>query len=131
MSWAGVDSVAAGLPDGVDALLTRRFDMGVELSGGDWQKVALARPAARDARVEVDLASLGGAGRGALHVSRRPPSTTQPGALAWRVAVRPGTLACFGPTLVVSSSSIISMSTRMPTESSWPAAPLAPRRPAR
>ncbi len=53
--------------------------------------------------------------RGRLTLTRRPPSTTEPGAEAWRVAVRSAILACLGPTLVVSSSSIISAITRRPT----------------
>ena len=47
--WAGVDEVAAKLERGYDTELTRRFEGGVELSGGEWQKVALARGAVRDA----------------------------------------------------------------------------------
>jgi len=47
--WAGVDHLAARLPQGVETPLTRRFPGGVELSGGEWQKVALARGAVRDA----------------------------------------------------------------------------------
>lgn len=41
--WAGVDEVAERLPAGLDTLLTRRFSGGADLSGGEWQKVALAR----------------------------------------------------------------------------------------
>ena len=47
--WAGADQVAAGLEKGYDTQLTRRFSGGVELSGGEWQKVALARGFMRDA----------------------------------------------------------------------------------
>jgi ATP-binding cassette subfamily B protein len=42
------DTVAAGLPGGYDQLLGRRFGGGVDLSGGEWQKVALARAYLRD-----------------------------------------------------------------------------------
>ncbi len=48
-AWAGADQVAAGLEKGYDTLLTRDFSGGVELSGGEWQKVALARGFMRDA----------------------------------------------------------------------------------
>ena len=41
--WAGADEVAARLPAGYETQLTRRFEGGVELSGGEWQKVGLAR----------------------------------------------------------------------------------------
>ena len=47
--WAGADEVAANLAQGYDTQLTRRFADGVELSGGEWQKVALARGFMRDA----------------------------------------------------------------------------------
>jgi ATP-binding cassette subfamily B protein len=47
------DSVAARLGQGYDQMLGRRFDGGVDLSGGEWQKVALARAYMRDAQVLV------------------------------------------------------------------------------
>ncbi len=47
--WAGADSIAAKLPDGYETHLTRQFEGGVDLSGGEWQKVALARAFVRDA----------------------------------------------------------------------------------
>lgn len=39
----GADEVLGALPQGYDTVLSRMFDGGVELSGGQWQKVALAR----------------------------------------------------------------------------------------
>jgi ATP-binding cassette subfamily B protein len=51
--WAGADEVAAALPDGYDTELTRRFEGGVDLSGGQWQKVALARGFMRDAALVI------------------------------------------------------------------------------
>ena len=50
---AGADEVAAKLPNGYDTQLTRRFEGGVELSGGEWQKVALARGFVRDAALVI------------------------------------------------------------------------------
>lgn len=47
------DTVAQRLEKGFDQQLGRRFDGGVELSGGEWQKVALARAYMRDAQVVI------------------------------------------------------------------------------
>ena len=52
-SWAGAEAIAAGLPAGYDTQLTRRFEGGVELSGGEWQKVGLARGFVRDAGLVI------------------------------------------------------------------------------
>ena len=51
--WAGADEVAAALPNGYETQLTRRFQGGVDLSGGEWQKVALARAFVRDAALVI------------------------------------------------------------------------------
>jgi len=45
---AGSDDLIAGLPEGYDTALGKWFDAGVNLSGGEWQKVALARAFMRD-----------------------------------------------------------------------------------
>jgi ATP-binding cassette, subfamily B, bacterial len=47
------DSVAGRLAAGYDQMLGRRFDGGVDLSGGEWQKVALGRAYMRDAQVLI------------------------------------------------------------------------------
>lgn len=39
----GAHDVLAPLPQGYDTVLSRMFDGGVELSGGQWQKIALSR----------------------------------------------------------------------------------------
>ena len=41
------------LPEGYDTMLGRWFNEGTQLSGGEWQKVALARAFMRDARILV------------------------------------------------------------------------------
>jgi ATP-binding cassette, subfamily B, bacterial len=45
----GADAVVRGLPRGWDTLLDRTFAGGQELSGGQWQRLAAARAAYRDA----------------------------------------------------------------------------------
>ncbi len=47
------DTVAARLPGRYDQMLGRRFEGGVDLSGGEWQKVALARAYMRDAQLLI------------------------------------------------------------------------------
>ena len=47
------DSVAARVAGRYDQMLGRRFENGVELSGGEWQKVALARAYMRDAQLLI------------------------------------------------------------------------------
>jgi len=50
---ARAGSVIDALPAGFEQMLGRRFDGGVDLSAGQWQKIALARAYMRDAQVLV------------------------------------------------------------------------------
>jgi ATP-binding cassette subfamily B protein len=47
------DTVVSKLAGGYDQMLGRRFEGGVELSGGEWQKMALARAYLRDAQLLI------------------------------------------------------------------------------
>jgi ATP-binding cassette, subfamily B, bacterial len=47
------DTVAARLPGRYGQMLGRRFEGGVDLSGGEWQKVALARAYMREAQLLI------------------------------------------------------------------------------
>ncbi|MGV3538387.1 MAG: ABC transporter ATP-binding protein [Rufibacter sp.] len=47
------DTVIAKLPEGYNQVIGRRFNRGVDLSGGEWQKIALGRAYMRDAQLLI------------------------------------------------------------------------------
>lgn len=50
---SGADEVITELPNGYDTLLSRLFSSGRDLSGGQWQRISVARGIFRDAPVLV------------------------------------------------------------------------------
>lgn len=48
---AGASNLLDRLPDGIDSLLGSWFSGGTELSGGEWQRISLARAVLRDAQI--------------------------------------------------------------------------------
>ncbi len=52
-SRSQADEVIGRLPRGYDQMIGKRFKNGVELSGGEWQKIAIARAYMREAEVLI------------------------------------------------------------------------------
>src|SRR3954454_20777154 len=53
LELAGLGKVVAGLPDGLDTLIGAGFGGRVDLSGGQWQRLALARLIYQDAQIMI------------------------------------------------------------------------------
>ncbi|HEY0582590.1 MAG TPA: ABC transporter ATP-binding protein, partial [Chloroflexota bacterium] len=50
---AGVDQTIAALPEGYETMLGKMFEDGYDLSGGEWQRLAMARAYMRDAPILI------------------------------------------------------------------------------
>ena len=50
---SGADAVLAALPDGAETMLSRQFQKGRDLSGGQWQRLSVARGLYRDAPLVI------------------------------------------------------------------------------
>jgi ATP-binding cassette, subfamily B, bacterial len=50
---SGVATLVEQMPGGLEQMLGRRFEGGIDLSGGQWQRMALARAYLRDAQVLI------------------------------------------------------------------------------
>jgi ATP-binding cassette subfamily B protein len=53
LQWSRGKSVADKLPEGLEQMLGRRFAGGVDLSGGEWQRLALARAYLRNSQLLI------------------------------------------------------------------------------
>jgi ATP-binding cassette, subfamily B, bacterial len=70
---SGASTVIEGLPQGYDTVLGKWFDGGVNLSGGEWQKVALGRAFMREAQILI---------------LDEPNMSSSPDSRSWHTAVR-------------------------------------------
>jgi len=101
------DTVVARLPRGYEQVLGRRFDGGVDLSGGEWQKIALARAYMRDAQLLVlDEPTAALDAKGELEVFNRFGELTA-GKMALFISHRFSTVRMADRILVLSDGKIV------------------------
>jgi ATP-binding cassette subfamily B protein len=101
------DTVVNKLSGGYDQMLGRRFEGGVELSGGEWQKMALARAYLRDAQLLIlDEPTAALDARSELEVFERFAELTQ-GKMALLISHRFSTVRMADRIVVLSGGQLI------------------------
>jgi ATP-binding cassette subfamily B protein len=101
------DTVVKKLAGGYDQILGRRFEGGVELSGGEWQKIALARAYLRDADLLIlDEPTAALDARSELEVFERFAELTQ-GKMALLISHRFSTVRMADRIVVLSNGQLI------------------------
>jgi ATP-binding cassette subfamily B protein len=101
------DTVVNRLEKGYEQLLGRRFEGGVELSGGEWQKIALARAYLRDAQLLIlDEPTAALDARSELEVFERFAELTQ-GKMALLISHRFSTVRMADRIVVLSEGRLI------------------------
>jgi ATP-binding cassette subfamily B protein len=101
------DTVVGKLPSGYDQMLGRRFEGGVELSGGEWQRIALARAYLRDAQLLIlDEPTAALDARSELEVFERFAELTQ-GKMALLISHRFSTVRMADRIVVLSGGRLI------------------------
>jgi ATP-binding cassette subfamily B protein len=101
------DSVVRKLAGGYEQMLGRRFEGGVELSGGEWQKIALARAYLRDAQLLIlDEPTAALDARSELEVFERFAELTQ-GKMALLISHRFSTVRMADRIVVLSGGQLI------------------------
>ncbi len=101
------DTVVNKLSGGYDQMLGHRFEGGVELSGGEWQKIALARAYLRDAQLLIlDEPTAALDARSELEVFERFAELTQ-GKMALLISHRFSTVRMADRIVVLSGGQLI------------------------
>ncbi len=101
------DTVVGKLAGGYDQMLGRRFEGGVELSGGEWQKIALARAYLREAQLLIlDEPTAALDARSELEVFERFAELTQ-GKMALLISHRFSTVRMADRIVVLSGGQLI------------------------
>lgn len=101
------DTVVAKLENKYDQVLGRRFEGGVELSGGEWQRIALARAYLRDAQLLIlDEPTAALDARSELEVFERFAELTQ-GKMALLISHRFSTVRMADRIVVLSGGRLI------------------------